>query len=113
MKKCSCGKEFENVPDGMKFVTEWGLYFFDCPKCHSTVTAKPTEIRGGVFANEKFDLWKHHKPGTKLYDSDKKRYCRLYEIRETAAEWIEPFVIYDGEAEPRIANSSWLEVIND
>lgn len=60
----------------------------------------------------KYDMWKHG-IDVRVYDSKRNLYGTVKDIRETAYEWIEPFVLFDGEDQVMITNPDDLEVINE
>jgi hypothetical protein len=57
-----------------------------------------------------YDIFKHNKPNQRVVDPKTGRHGVVKEIRETAYEWIEPFVLWDGETELKKHSAFGLEL---
>ena len=71
--------------------------------------AKPWIInRASV--NVGFDVFKHQ-PGTRVIEESTGQHGVVVSVCETAAEWIEPIIKFDGEDQPRRAKSPGKSVV--
>jgi hypothetical protein len=55
----------------------------------------------------KYDMWKHG-VDVRVYDLRRLMFGTVKDIKETDPEWIEPFVLFDGETEVKLTNPSDL-----
>ena len=60
----------------------------------------------------KYNLWKHGS-NIKVYDTKRKKYGVVTKIKETAPEWIEPFVLFEGEETIMVTNPNDLLVVEE